>query len=141
MGKGAQLGGRYVYFGSSGNRDQHSFWGYLNAERYLTTSWRIDTRQVVEYRFSTSGVHERTRYRPRFRVSYFGKLRERRYQLYASVEPIFNLTDDNANQTSWAAGGFLQFGESVQANLFYQFTETETGPDFHFPGVGLLFTY
>ncbi|MEM7504559.1 MAG: hypothetical protein AAF417_21155 [Pseudomonadota bacterium] len=41
IGKGVQLGGRYVYFGSSGNRDQHSFWGYLNAEARPTVPSRF----------------------------------------------------------------------------------------------------
>ena len=135
------VGGRYVYFGSDGGSDQHSFWGYLNAEKYFGPSWRIDTRQVVEQRFNTSGVDERTRYRPRFRVSYFGKLSAQNYQLYASVEPIFNLTDDNDDQTSWAGGGFLQLSKNIQLNAFYQFTETDRGPDIHFPGVGMLITY
>ena len=135
------IGGRYVYFGSDGGSDQHSFWGYLNAERYYGPSWRIDTRQVVEQRFETSGVDERTRYRPRVRLSYFGKLSERNYQLYASVEPILNLTDDNDDQTSWAGGGFLQLSSNIQVNAFYQFTETDRGPDIHFPGVGVLVTY
>lgn len=141
FGKSIQVGGRYVYFGTDGNDAQHSFWAYLNAEKYFGTSWRIDTRQVVEYRFGTSGVDERTRYRPRFRLSYFGAVRERRYQLYASVEPILNLTDDNDDQTSWAAGGFLELSKHAQFNVFYQFTETDRGPDFRFPGIGVLFSY
>ena len=139
--KNVQLGGRYVFFGSTGNSDQHSVWGYLNAEKYFSDSWRVDTRQVIEYRFDTSGVSSRTRYRPRFRVSYFGKLAARRYQAYASVESIFNLTDDNEDQTSWAVGGFLEIGKHAQFNVFYQFTDTERGPDFHFPGIGLLLSY
>ncbi len=139
--KGVQVGGRYVFFGSSGNSDQHSFWAYLNAEKYLTSSWRIDTRQVIEYRFDTSGVAERTRYRPRFRVSYLGQAGGRQYQVYTSVEPIFNLTTDDDDQISWAAGGFLRISKSAQFNLFYQFTETDRGPDFHFPGIGVLFSY
>lgn len=141
LNKDAQFGGRYVFFGSTGNSDQHSFWAYLNAEKFLNESWRIDTRQVIEYRFDTSGISSRTRYRPRFRLSYFGKAAERLYQAYVSVEPIFNLTDDDDDQTSWAVGGFLEIGKHAQFNVFYQFTETERGPDFRFPGIGLQFSY
>jgi|GEM_PF-4494065 len=135
------IGGRYVYFGSEGGSDQHSFWGYLNAEKFFNPSWRVDTRQVIEQRFNTSSVDERTRYRPRIRLSYFGKLNEQNYQIYGSVEPIFNLSDDNDDQTSWASGGFLQLNKNIQVNAFYQFTETDRGPDIHFPGVGMLITY
>lgn len=138
---GIQMGGRYLFFGSDGNSDQHSVWAYLNAEKYLGSSWRVDTRQVMEQRFNTSGVEDRTRYRPRFRASYFGAAGERPYQLYASVEFILNLTDSNDDQTSWATGGFVQLREGVQLNVFYQFTETDRGPDVHFPGIGVLFTY
>ncbi|MEM6734362.1 MAG: hypothetical protein AAF658_22550, partial [Myxococcota bacterium] len=81
------------------------------------------------------------RYRPRVRASYLSSVFERNYQLYASVEPILNLTDDDDNQTSYAGGGFLELTDHLQLNVFYQFTVTETGPDFHFPGLGLFASY
>ncbi|MEL6300090.1 MAG: DUF2490 domain-containing protein [Pseudomonadota bacterium] len=139
--KSVQVGARYLFFASDGNSDQHSFWAYVNAEKYLNDQWRVDTRQVMEYRLDTSGVDERTRYRPRFRISYFDSFGQRNYQIYASVEPIWNLTDNGDDQVSWATGGFLQLSEHAQLNVFYQFTEAERGPDFHFPGVGVLFSF
>ncbi|MEL6184773.1 MAG: hypothetical protein AAFU79_09130 [Myxococcota bacterium] len=62
------------------------------------------------------------------------------FRIYASVEPILNLTDEGDNQISIAGGGFLQLSSHLLLNAFYQFTATETGPDFHFPGIGLLIT-
>ncbi|MEM9387988.1 MAG: DUF2490 domain-containing protein [Pseudomonadota bacterium] len=133
-----QLGGRYQFLGADGSSDQHTFWGYLNAQRFFGQSWRLDTRQVLEQRLNTSGVNERTRYRPRFRVSYFGDMAGVEFQLYASVEQIFNLTDDDDNQTSWASGLYFRLNKHFQINAFHQWTETERGPDFRFPGVGLV---
>lgn len=134
-----ELGARYQYFGLIDGNDQHSVWGYLKGQLRLG-SWQLDTRQVIEQRFNTSGVNERTRYRPRFRGSYFGEMSSHGFQLYASVEPILNLTDEDDNQISIAGGGFLQLSPHLLLNAFYQFTATETGPDFHFPGIGLLIT-
>ncbi|MEM6732717.1 MAG: hypothetical protein AAF658_14250, partial [Myxococcota bacterium] len=40
-------GGRYQYFYLDGGSDQHSVWGYINAQIIVASSWRFDTRQVV----------------------------------------------------------------------------------------------
>ncbi|MEO1304760.1 MAG: DUF2490 domain-containing protein [Pseudomonadota bacterium] len=136
-----KIGARYQYFDTNGNNDQHSAWVYLNAEQFFAQSWRIDTRQVIEQRIATTGVSDRTRYRPRFRLSYFGNAVGRNYQLYGSVEPVLNLSEDNNDQTSWAGGAYLELNSRTQLNGFYQYTETERGPDIHFPGIGLLFTF
>ena len=135
-----EAGARYQYFGVVDGNDQHSIWGYVNGQVLLGSSWLLDTRQVIEQRFQTSGVNDRTRYRPRFRGSYLGKIGKRSFQIYVSAEPIINLTDEDDNQLSLAGGGFLQLFENLLLNAFYQFTATETGPDFHFPGLGLLVT-
>lgn len=136
-----QVGGRYQYFSANVGEDQHTLWAYLNAEKYFGSSWRIDTRQVLEQRLSTTGVDARTRYRPRFRASYFSNLAGRNYQIYAAVEPIFNLTDDNDDQVSWSGGAFFEMTGKLQLNLFYQLTTTDQGPDFRFPGIGLLYLF
>lgn len=139
--KQVKIGARYQYFDTNGNSDQHAFWAYLTAEKFFAKSWRIDTRQVMEHRIATTGVSDRTRYRPRFRVSYFGNSLGRNYQLYGSIEPVLNLSEDNNDQTSWAGGAYLEINPKIQLNGFYQYTETERGPDIHFPGLGLLFTF
>lgn len=136
-----KIAARYQYFDTNGNSDQHALWAYLNAEKFFAKSWRFDTRQVVEHRIATSGVSDRTRYRPRFRLSYFGNTLGKKYQLYGSVEPVLNLSEKNNDQTSWAGGAYFEITPKIQLNGFYQYTETERGPDIHFPGFGLLATF
>lgn len=134
------LGGTYIYLGSDGNTDQHTWRSHLDFT-FKTSSISWVVRNSWDHRFSTGDVSTRNRFRSRIRAEYGHVILGRKFFVYGYVEPIYNITDESLTNIYYSIGSYFELTPQIYVNALYFHAENRQNVDAGLTSIGLVFMF